>query len=117
MNARYGLAVLGAVGVIGLVGAVGLSAGSTSPNSGTPAQAKMTQAAAATIPVKGMVCLSCAARIKEKLGSVDGVLSTEVKLAQQSVEIRYTAGDPTIPAKAADAINSLGYKAGTPVRT
>lgn len=118
MNARHGLAVLGAVGVIGVVGAVSLSAGLNNRNSSSSVeQPKLTEAAAATIPVKGMVCLSCAATIKQKLNSLDGVISAEVLLAEQTVKIRYAAGDPGIPAEAAAAINSLGYKAGTPVRT
>lgn len=118
MNTSYGLAVFGAAGVIGLVGAVSLSSGLNNRNSSSPVeQQKLTKAAAATIPVKGMVCLSCAARIKQKLNSLDGVISAEVLLAEQTVKIRYAAGDHEMPAKVAAAINSLGYKAGTPVRT
>lgn len=115
MNRRYALAALGAAGLIAVVGAVSLSSGRTaSTDAPSLRQARLTEAATATIPVEGMVCLSCAATIKHRLSSMDGVLSAEVSLADQQVKIRY-AGDPTTPAKAAATINSLGYKAGTPV--
>lgn len=68
------------------------------------------------MPVSGMACLSCAATIKQKLKSVEGVRDVEVMFAQRLFKITYFASRTDVPRRAAAAINSLGYKAGTPVQ-
>lgn len=116
MNNRFVRVGTAAAALLGVGAAVDLSGAGVGRDAGQlPRQAKVTEAAVATIPVKGMFCLSCAATIKHKVSSLNGVLSAQVSLTDQAVRIRYTAGDPTIPAKAAAAIDSLGYKAGKPV--
>lgn len=66
--------------------------------------------------VDGMGCLACAASIKQKLKSVEGVKEVEIIFAQRLFRIGYFASRPDVPRRAAAAINSLGYKAGAPVQ-
>lgn len=68
----------------------------------------------ASIPVEGMVCLSCAAAIKQKVKALPGVLDAQVHFANRVVVVNYAASRADVPARAAAAINSLGYKAGQP---
>ena len=66
-----------------------------------------------TIPVEGMVCASCTARVKKALKSIDGVTEAEVSLESRTARVRYVEGK-TSPEQLVAAINNLGYKAGTP---
>jgi copper chaperone CopZ len=65
------------------------------------------------IPVEGMSCLSCAARIKRTLAAMDGVIEVSVDLAKRQARVRYTEGRVT-PERLVEAINNIGYRAGTP---
>jgi copper chaperone CopZ len=65
------------------------------------------------IPVEGMACVACAASVKRALKAIDGVAAVEVSLGKRSAQVSY------MPAKVAlerlvEAINKLGYRAGTP---
>jgi Cu+-exporting ATPase len=42
-----------------------------------------------TIPIEGMVCASCVARIEKVVGSLEGVRSTSVNLATERAEVIY----------------------------
>lgn len=51
-----------------------------------------------SLPVEGMTCASCSARIERVLGAVDGIASANVSLANESAEVdfdpaRVSAGD------------------------
>lgn len=65
------------------------------------------------IPVEGMSCMACVARMKKALGAVAGVSEVRVNLVERNARIRF---DPSraSPDRLADAINGLGYRAGTP---
>ena len=76
-----------------------------SPGTATPAA--LTDA---TLPVEGMSCGACAARIKRTLKGIDGVADVEVSLAERNVRVRYADGKVT-PEHLAAAVNELGYKA------
>lgn len=66
-----------------------------------------------TIPIEGLVCASCTARVKRALESVDGVIKVEVSLQRRETRVRYV--DTKVSTKTlVAAINELGYKAGTP---
>ncbi len=67
----------------------------------------------AVIPVEGMSCMSCVARVKRTLAKIDGVEEVTVSLEKREARIRYIEGKVT-PARLAEEINSLGYRAGTP---
>jgi len=65
------------------------------------------------IPVEGMSCVACAARVKKTLTAIAGVGDVEVSLAERNARVRF---DPSrlAPDRLVAAINGLGYKAGTP---
>ncbi len=42
-----------------------------------------------TLPVKGMSCASCSARIEKKVGELDGVVSTHVNFATEAATIEF----------------------------
>jgi copper chaperone CopZ len=41
------------------------------------------------IPVEGLICVACAARIKQTLQTIDGVSDVRVDLEHRSVRVRY----------------------------
>jgi copper chaperone CopZ len=65
------------------------------------------------IPVEGMSCAACAARVKTALASIGGVSDVEVSLVERRARARF---DPArvSPAQLVAAIDSLGYRAGQP---
>ena len=65
------------------------------------------------IPVKGMVCVACAATVRKALKSLDGVSSVEVSLEKRTAQVTY-AVDKLSPDRMVTTVNKLGYKAGTP---
>jgi len=66
-----------------------------------------------TIPVEGMVCASCTARVKRALESIEGVTGVEVSLERRQARVRYVEAKLS-PQTLVIAINDVGYKAGTP---
>lgn len=68
----------------------------------------------ALIPVEGMTCAACVARVKRTLQDIEGVASAEVSLTERNVKVRYV--DKNLSSeKLVAAINALGYKAQSPV--
>lgn len=65
------------------------------------------------IPVEGMSCGSCAAKVKRTLKDINGVGEAVVDLGERNVTVDY---DPRqlAPDRLIGAINGLGYKAGAP---
>jgi Cd2+/Zn2+-exporting ATPase len=65
------------------------------------------------IPVEGMSCMACAARVKKTLGSIAGVGDVHVSLAERNARVRF---DPSrlAPDRLVAAISGLGYHAGPP---
>lgn len=66
-----------------------------------------------TIPVEGMVCVSCTASVKNALKSIDGVTDVEVSLESRTARVQYVEGRTSLEQLVA-AINHLGYRAGAP---
>lgn len=66
-----------------------------------------------TIPIEGMSCSACAARVKRTLKAMDGVAEVEISLEHRNARVRYVEGKAS-PERLVAAINQLGYKAGTP---
>jgi copper chaperone CopZ len=64
-----------------------------------------------TIPVEGMVCLACTARVKSTLRAINGVTEVEVNLAGRVARVTYLEGKVS-PEQLVSAINRLGYRAG-----
>ena len=99
------LALLGASPIFG-----GLSActSRTTPAANQEANMKMVQ-----IPVEGMSCAACVARVKKTLTSIGGVSDVEVSLVERNARVRF---DPSrlSPDQLVAAIKGLGYQAGAP---
>lgn len=75
------------------------------------AQAAAPQVKTVSIPVEGMSCVSCAARVKRTLKGIDGVQFVEVSLERREATVRFSS-DKVTPERLEAAINALGYKAG-----
>src|SRR5438132_5915631 len=67
--------------------------------------------ASLTIPIEGMSCASCVAKIEHGLSAVSGVSRSAVNLATEQATVEYQPG-VTDPAAIQETIRSLGY---TPV--
>ncbi|MBL8520358.1 MAG: copper-translocating P-type ATPase [Betaproteobacteria bacterium] len=66
-----------------------------------------------TIPIGGMTCASCVARVEKAIAAVPGVTAASVNLATERATV--TAA-PATPAQAiAEAIERAGFEAGAPV--
>lgn len=65
------------------------------------------------MPVDGMSCVACVARVKKEISAMPGVATVNVDLAERNARITF---DPKrVSAKElAAAIDKLGYKAGEP---
>lgn len=81
----------------------------------SPSAAQSTAVRTVAIPVQGMTCISCAARIKQHVKALPGVSNVEIVFAKRFVRVTYAANQPNLPGRAVASINALGYKAGTPV--
>src|SRR5438093_4409523 len=78
----------------------------------TPAKAASSiKPVSLTIPIEGMSCASCVAKIEHGLSAVPGVSRAAVNLATEQATVEYQPG-VTDPAAIQKAIRSLGY---TPV--
>lgn len=64
-----------------------------------------------SIPVEGMSCVSCAARVKRTLKGIEGVQHVEVNLERREAIVRFSSEKVT-PERLESAINELGYRAG-----
>jgi len=65
------------------------------------------------IPIEGMSCGACVARIKKTLKAIDGVTDVAVNLEHRNARVKYIE-TKTSPNQLVVAINNLGYKAGAP---
>lgn len=66
------------------------------------------------VPIEGMSCVACVAKVKKTLASIDGVGDVEVNLVERNARIRFDPGRSS-PERLVAAINGLGYHAGAPV--
>lgn len=98
--------LLSAIGVLGGVNACTTQA--------TPAAHQEASLTTVLIPVEGMSCVSCAARIKRRLASMNGVGEVEVSLGERHARVRFDPRRVSSDGIVA-AINDLGYHAGVPV--
>lgn len=72
------------------------------------------QAQTVTIPIEGMSCASCVARVKQTLHALEGVTAAEVSLAPRNARVSYLAAHVS-PERLVAAITDLGYTAGPPM--
>lgn len=76
-------------------------------------EADSSAATSVVIPVEGMSCSACVARVKRGLKAIKGVREVQVSLEKREAEVRYEP-KKTSPEKLAKAIKDFGYQAGTP---
>src|SRR2546425_607318 len=81
------------------------------PRQGGGMTASTAKPATVTIPIEGMSCASCVAKIEHGLSAVPGVSRAAVNLATEQATVEYQPG-VTDPAAIQETIRSLGY---TPV--
>ena len=67
------------------------------------------------IPVEGLSCASCSFAVRRAIKRMDGVKSIERGPHEDEALITYDAAKVK-PEQFVEAINGLGFKAGTPVR-
>ncbi len=91
--------------VVAIVACSGAFSFVKAQNSSTP------QVQTVSIPVEGMSCVSCAARVKRTLKGIEGVQQVEVSLERREAVVRFSPAKVT-PERLESAINGLGYKAG-----
>lgn len=66
------------------------------------------------IPIQGMSCSSCAAKIKKGIKELKGVEEVEVSLERREAKVKFNSKE-TSPEIIAKAINKLGYKTKKPI--
>jgi copper chaperone CopZ len=86
--------------------------------SGVPRESKsensrIAQLQTTSIPVEGMSCVSCAARVKRALKGIEGVKEVEVSLERREAIVQFSP-EKVSPERLQTAIDGLGYKAGKP---
>lgn len=128
VSARFVIAGVVALAAATLTSACAPDAGSQSqgqrPAADPPAAAQTVTASAGApeaggvrtvrIPVEGMSCVACAARIKKTLRAMDGVSDVEVHLGERNARVEFDERRVT-PERLAATIKDLGYSAGIPV--
>ena len=62
-----------------------------------------------TLPVEGMTCASCVARVEKTLKKVDGVGTVNVNLATEKVSLEFDESKTDLAALA-QMVNDAGYK-------
>lgn len=103
---RAGVVLL-LLGAVAIALTVATHAGGSSDSKSGP------QVQTISIPVEGMSCVSCAARVKRALKRIDGVEQVEVSLERREATVRFRP-DKVSPDRLKAAIDVLGYKAGQP---
>ncbi len=91
-----------------------LAAGAcTSREAPRPAASQEVNMKTVVMPIEGMSCSACVARIKKTLTSIDGVSDVEVNLAERNARVRF-APSKLSPDRLVAAVSGLGYQAGAP---
>ena len=109
--ARYFVLFAGAAMFIGVVASVGCSKSQTTI--GSVQAASNPAVKTVTIPIEGMSCAACAARVKKTLKEIPGVQAVELNLEHRNAQVQYVDAKVSTERMVA-AINQLGYKAGKP---
>lgn len=96
--------------VLGAASLSNISAAEQKPQTGTK---EVAGTAEIVIPVEGMSCVACVARVKKEVSAMPGVAAVNVDLLERNARISF---DPkrVSSKELAAAIEKLGYKAGEP---
>ncbi len=68
-----------------------------------------------TLPVEGMTCASCVARVEKAMKKVDGVTDVNVNFATEKVTFSYNEGATNISALSG-IVEDAGYKLVLPAK-
>ena len=68
-----------------------------------------------SLPVEGMTCASCVARVERVLAKLPGVAEASVNLAAERADVTFDAGAVT-PADIADAVDRTGFRVPSEVK-
>ncbi len=102
-----------------LLTAAGLGIAAVSPVSAASKESQGAKTAAADskviIPVEGLSCASCSFAVRRALKKMDGVKSILPGPHEDEALVTYDASKVQ-PEQFVEAINNLGFKAGTPVK-
>ena len=109
--ARHFVLFAGVVMFIGALASVGC--GNSQAKIGTVQAASNPAVKSVAIPIEGMSCAACAARVKKTLKEIPGVQAVELNLEHRNAQVQYLDGHVS-PERMVAAINQLGYKAGKP---
>lgn len=106
------------VGVLAVTLCVSLSSlvvalGSCRQNSSRQTEDREVNMKRVVIPIDGMSCSACAARVKKALAAIDGVAEVEVRLADRNARVRFAPSKLSAD-RLASAVKGLGYQAGAP---
>lgn len=63
--------------------------------------------------VDGMSCMTCVAKVKRTIESLDGIKEVKVSLEEKQAIVTYVSGKLP-PEKIQEAVNKNGFKAGKP---
>jgi copper chaperone CopZ len=88
------------------------------PSADTPfaaAPAQVADTTRVTIPVEGMSCGSCAARLSRVLQELEGVTSATVSFEKKQAVVVLEGKDAS-PERVVQTLTEMGFKAGTPVK-
>lgn len=64
------------------------------------------------VPIEGMSCMACVAKVKKTLSDLSGINEVKVSLENKSATIQYNLDNISLD-KIKQAIDEIGYKAGT----
>ncbi len=79
----------------------------------TNSKSVVTNRKSVELPVEGMSCMACVAKVKNALSGIYGIDDINVSLENNNATFRYNPQKTSL-AKIKQAINEIGYKAGTP---
>jgi Cu+-exporting ATPase len=86
------------------------------PTGTSPAGGVASQMQRIDLPIEGMTCAACAARVEKRLAKEPGVASASVNFATRTATVRF---DPAVtsPESLARAVDAIGYRAVLPARS
>jgi Cu+-exporting ATPase len=86
------------------------------PTGTSPAGGVASQMQRSDLPIEGMTCAACAARVEKRLAKEPGVASANVNFATRTATVRF---DPAVtsPESLARAVDAIGYRAVLPARS
>jgi len=105
------LVVLIAASALGIVAVVPASAAGNAPQAASAAVGE----SKVIIPVEGLTCASCSLAVRRALKKMDGVKRVEPGPQENEALITYDASKVKLE-QLVEAINSAGFKAGTPFK-